>query len=186
MRAGGGGGGAEQRSAEHAGCGGRRAHGRRDRWDAPLGSRSLVLQGAEPGPPALRAAAYPRDTSATERHGAGGPGGERRRALRERLGGRSWLPVPSRPAVLHSCVSGTEPTRRTRGAGAAAATATAAVESCDNQAARALAAALAGAQPLLPRRPERGSHQDQDLLGKGELGSRAGSVPGGGAGGAVS
>lgn len=144
-----------------------------------------MLQGAEPGPPALRAAAYPRYTSATERHGAGGPRWERRRALRERPGGRSLLQVPSRPAALRSGVSGTEPTGRARRAGAAAATATAAVESCDNQAARALAAALAGAQPL-PCRPERGSHSDPDLLGKGELGSQAGSVPGGGDGGAVS
>lgn len=77
----------------------------------------------------------------------------RRRALRERLGGRSLEQVPSLSAALDSCVSGTEPTKRARGARTAAATATAAVESCDNQAARALAAALAGAQ-LLPCRPE--------------------------------
>ena len=70
---------------------------------APRCSQSLVLQGAELRPPALRAAAAaapsPRYTSAMERHGAGRPGRGRCRALRERLGGRSFsrsLPRPLR------------------------------------------------------------------------------------------
>lgn len=75
---------------------------------------------------------------------------------------------PFSSAALDSCVSGTETTKRARGARTAAATATAAVESCDNQAARALAA-VAGAQPL-PCRLEQGSHQNRDLLGEGEPG----------------
>lgn len=130
-----------------------------------------MLQGAEPRPPALRAAAAsPHYTSATERHGVGPrPSRGRRRALREQLRGCSLQQVRSLPAALDSCVSGTEPTQRARGAGAAAATATAAVESCDNPAARAPAAAGAVAQPL-PCRPERGSHPDRDLLWEGAPG----------------
>lgn len=70
---------------------------------APRCSQSLVLQGAELRPPALRAAAAapsPRYTSAMERHGAGRPGRGRCRALRERLGGRSFS--RSLPRLLRS------------------------------------------------------------------------------------
>lgn len=151
-----------------------RAHEQPGCWDAPRGSRSLVLQGAEPRPPVLRAAAAShRYTSATGRHGGGRPDRRRRCALRE----PQLQQVPFPPAALDSCVSGTETTRRARGARAAAATATAAVESCDNQAARALAAAVAGAQPL-PSRLKQGSHQNRDLLGDGEPG-RVGTWRGG-------
>lgn len=66
-------------------------------------------------------------------------------------------------------MSRTGTTKRAHRAGAAAATATAAVESCDNPAARALAAAVAGAQPL-PCRPQRSSHQDYDLQREGKPG----------------
>ncbi|KAG5212103.1 hypothetical protein JEQ12_014532 [Ovis aries] len=65
-----------------------------------------MLQGAEPRPPALRAAAAsPRYTSATERHGVGPrPSRGRRRALREQLRGCSlqqfFLKLPLKISVI--------------------------------------------------------------------------------------
>lgn len=99
-----------------------------------------------------------------------GPAGQGATPRAPGAAGRPQLQqVRALPAVLDSCVSTTETTRRARGAGTAAATATVAVESCDNQAARALAAVVAGAQPL-PCLPERGWHQVRDLLWEREPG----------------
>lgn len=77
-------------------------------------------------------------------------------------------------------VRGAEPTPRARGPAAPAATATA-VESCDNQAARAPAAALAQAQPL----PSRPSPASSETVTSGGRPSLAWSVPGKEDGGAV-
>lgn len=149
-----------------------------------------MLQGAEPRPRALCAAA-PHHTSATERHGQAGRAG-RRRALWERPGARAAA-GPAPPAALDSCASGTEPARRASVAGAAPAAATAAAESCDDWSARAGAAAWAGAQPLpspspapaqpLPSPQNEVRTRTVTLRGGG---SQPRPVPGGGDGGAVS
>lgn len=75
-----------------------------------------MLQGAEPRPPALparAAAASPRYTSATQRHGASGRAGLGETPRAPGAAGRPQLrQVSSLPVALDSCVNGTEPTRR--------------------------------------------------------------------------
>lgn len=95
-------------------------------------------------------------------------------------GGRRLRQVSSPPPAPRFGVRGAEPTRRARGPAAPAATATA-VESCDDQAARAPAAAPAQPQPL-PCRPSTASSETVTLGRR----SPAWSVPDEEDGGAVS
>lgn len=159
VRGGGGDRGPARRGAGHAGCGGRRAAGARAA--GPLGRAARLPEPRAAGGRARASrAGCCRLPPLHFRNGEAwsGPAGQGETPRARGAAGRPQLQqqVPSLPAALDSCVSRTETTGRARGAGTAAATVTAAVESCDNQAARALAAAVvAGAQPL-PCRPERG------------------------------
>lgn len=129
------------------------------RWSARLSE----LSAAGGRTPASRAPCCCRRRHLSRRHfrnratWSGRAAREGQREPRERLAGGGCGGSPSPPPAPRSCVRGTEPTRRARGPAAPAATATA-VESCDNQAARARAAALAQAQPL-PCRPSQASSE---------------------------
>lgn len=163
----------------HAGCGGRRAQPGSGPH-APRGSRSLMLQGAEPRPPALQSRRrLPLHFRATERHGVGP------RPSRETLsapGAAARLQPaagPFLPAALDSCERNrahpaSPRSRRGRCHGYRRRRV-----KRDNPAARAPAAA-AVAQPS-PAGPSARPAPDRDLLWRGRQGL---SVPGGGDGGA--
>lgn len=173
VRAGGGGGG-----AGHAGCGGRRARGRRRHRSGRAAGlpEPLVLQGGR-----ARASRAPRRRLPplhfrNQRHGAGGPGWQSGWAAAAR-----GLQVPSRPlAALRSCGSGTALSPP----GGPAEPAPLLLPRLPPPPRSHVIIRLHGlslplwpelSQPL-PCRPERGWRSDRDLQGKGELGSRAGSV----------